>query len=543
MKSAWVRRITAASAGVLVALLAHAAALAAPGAEACTALARLASSRLVISTAVLKAAGPADTPPPAGPPAQHRAGPLFPEHCLVRGTVLPRTGVGGVKYGMGFELRMPTDWNGRFLFQGGGGLDGFVGPAYGMATPAGSTAPPALVRGFAVISTNSGHHGLDPSFAVDQQARLDFAYNALDKVTVQAKALIAAYYGRGPDHSYFMGCSNGGRQAMMAAQRLPLYFDGVVAGDPGFDLTHAAIGEAWDTVHFMSIAPRDASGRPILSRAFSDADLELVADAVLARCDGLDGLKDGMINDAAACRFDPAVLRCKAGGSKGCLSPAKVAVLKAVFGGAHNSHGRRLYSGWPYDAGIASPGWRQWKLGTSPTAQPNAANATLGAGALAMYFMTPPAPGLDIARFDFDRDPARTEETAKINDPTGVMLTSFSGHGGKLLIFEGLSDPVFSASDIMAWYDRLGAADRRAGDWARLFLVPGMTHCGGGPSTDDFDPLTAIVAWVEQGTAPDRIVARGRAFAETTRPLCPYPLVARYDGGDRKDERSFVCRK
>lgn len=442
---------------------------------------------------------------------------------------------------MGFELRMPTTWNGRFLFQGGGGLDGFVGPAYGTVTPQGSTAAPALARGFAVVSTDSGHQSFDASFAFDQQARLDFAYNALDKVTLEAKALIAAYYGRGPEHSYFMGCSNGGRHAMMAAQRLPLYFDGIIAGDPGFNLSHAAIGEAWDTAQFLKVAPKDASGNSILSRAFTDADLKLVADAVLARCDDLDGLKDGMINNVRACRFDPAKLRCKKKGSTSCLSGPQVAALRAIFAGARDSHGRQLYAGWPYDAGIASPGWRQWKLGTSPTAKADAANATLGASALALYFMTPPDPSLDVSHFDFDRDPARVEETSAINDAIGVMMSSFSSHGGKLLVFEGVSDPVFSANDIMAWYDRVHAADPEASTWARLFLVPGMTHCGGGPSTDDFDPLSAIVAWAEQGVAPDRLVASGRAFPGSSRPLCPYPKAARYDGGDAKDERSFRC--
>jgi feruloyl esterase len=513
-----------------------------PGAAVCEGLARFAGPQLTISAAVLKPAGPADASTPMGPPALHRAGPLFPEHCMVRGTLLPRQGVGGKSYGMGFELRMPTQWNGRFLFQGGGGLDGFVGAAYGAVTPQGSTAAPALARGFAVVSTDSGHEGFDPSFAFDQQARLDFAYNALDKVTLEAKVLIAAYYGRGAEHSYFMGCSNGGRHAMMAAQRLPLYFDGIVAGDPGFDLSHAAIGEAWDTAQFLKIAPKDGSGHAILSRAFSEADLKLVADAVLARCDGLDGLKDGMINDLRACRFDPAELRCGRAGQTACLSAPQVSALHAIFAGARDSRGRQLYAGWPYDAGIGSSGWRQWKLGTSPTAQPNAANATLGAGALALYFTTPPDPGLNVSGFDFDRDSGRVEETATINDATGVMMSSFSARGGKLLIFEGVSDPVFSASDIMAWYDRVRAADPNAPAWTRLFLAPGMTHCGGGPSTDDFDPLTAVVDWVEEGKAPERLIARGVAFPGVSRPLCPYPQVARYADGDVKDERSFKCR-
>jgi feruloyl esterase len=502
-------------------------------AGACAALKGLASPDLVIQTAEIAAAGPLKMAfgPPGGVAIQ------LPEHCLVRGMLEPRTGVGGKSFGIGFEIRLPTAWNGRFLFQGGGGLDGVVTPAIGMA----GAGPPALARGFAVVSTDAGHQGQDASFAADQQARLDYAYQALGNVTVEAKAIIARFYGRPARWSYFVGCSNGGRQGMMAAERYPLEFDGIVAGDPGFRLSRAAVGELWDSAQLAKIAPRDAQGRPIPSQAFTDADLKLVSTAVLARCDGLDGLKDGMINDAKACRFDPRVLLCKGSATSGCLGAAKVEALREIFGGAHDSKGRPLYASWPYDAGISGRDWRGWKMGASPTAP--GVNQTMGLDALRLYFATPPAPSISPETFDFDRAAALTAQTGAINDPTSTYLTSFVQHGGKLLIYQGLSDPVFSAHDIMGWYDQLTRDAGPPQAWARLFLVPGMNHCQGGPATDRFDALAALQAWVEDGRPPARLLATGASFPGQSRPLCPYPEVARYKGGDTSSADSFACSR
>jgi feruloyl esterase len=464
---------------------------------------------------------------------------MLPEHCLVQGALDPRTGVDGKHYAIGFQLRLPTQWNGRFVYQGGAGLDGFIAPALGNAA---GSSPPALLRGFAVVSTDGGHEGLDASFAADQQARLDYAYASIGRLSATAKDIIARFYGRRPAYSYLVGCSNGGRDAMMAAQRFPDEFDGVVAGDPGFHLSAAAVGELWDTRQFVKVAPRDAQGRPILAESFTESELRLVSQAVLQACDALDGLADGMINDAAACHFDPARLQCRAGEQPhDCLSSAKVAALRAVFDGAHDSSGHALYSPWPYDAGISGPGWRAWKLGTSLTGAPNALNATLGMNALQMYFLTPPRPGLSAAAFDFDRDPRAVAQTAALNDAVSTFMSSFVAHGGRMLIYQGMSDPVFSADDIIRWYGELTRDTGAPQTWARLFLIPGMNHCAGGPATDDFDALTAIQAWTEHGVAPERLVARGRAFPGVTRPLCPYPKYARYAGADRNSAASFVC--
>ena len=502
-------------------------------AEACRALTSLASASLRVDKAELTPAGPmkAAFGPPGGAPVD------LPEHCLVRGMLDPRTGVGGRSYGIGFELRLPTKWNGRFLFQGGGGLDGAVNPAVGVT----SVGEPALARGFAVVSTDAGHQGPDASFASDQQARLDYAYQALGKVTTQAKAILARFYGQGPKRSYFMGCSNGGRQGMMAAERYPLEFDGIIAGDPGFRLSRAAVGELWDTAQLTKIAPRDPQGRPIVSQALTPDDLKLLARGALDACDGLDGLKDGLINDPHACRFDPKVLACKAGAKTGCLTAAKISAIKAIFGGAHDSRGRPLYAGWPYDAGVGDMGWRIWKMGSSATGAANGINQTMGQDALRRYFVTPQDPAIGPQTFDFDRAVELTAETGAINDPTSTFMTSFVQHGGRLLIYQGLSDPVFSADDIIGWYDKLKNEAGPPQDWARLFLVPGMNHCQGGPATDRFDALAAIQAWVEDGKAPDRLTATGASFPGQSRPLCPYPQVARYKGGDKASADSFAC--
>ena len=484
---------------------------------------------------------------PAGPAAPGPAGggsgvtAQLPAHCLFRATLGPRTGPDGQRFGIGFELRLPARWNGGFEFQGGGGLDGVLSPSYGASAGAN---PPGLARGFAVASTDGGHRSgsmIDPHFALDQQARIDYAYNAVDKTTLLAKAVIARFYGRPPQHSYFVGCSNGGRQAMMAAQRLPLEFDGIVAGDPSFRLTRTNVAEAWNEIVLARAAPRDAEGRPIISQALSEPDLHLVATAVLEECDAHDGLVDGMINDYRACHFDPAVLSCKGAKTPQCLTNEQVAALKSLMEGPHDSHGRPLYAAFPYDAGIGEPAFYRMHFGTSPTGKSNSADATLGFDSLRFYSLTPPDPSFDPMRFDFDRDPARVLETSKYNDADATYLSTFAGHG-KLILYHGLSDQGLSPLDTADWYERVRSRNPgRIEDWARLFMVPGMTHCTGGPATDQFDMLSAIEDWVEHAHPPDRIIAQGKAFPGVTRPLCPHPLVARFKGGDPASEKSFAC--
>ena len=546
------RRIARPSLGLLLAALGPAVIATAAEERACSDLAALARPGLRILRAepVPEGTLPAENPGRAALTGAARARAAMPAHCVVEGAINPRTGVGGQSFATGFELRLPAGWNGRLLFQGGGGMDGVLNEAVGAIPVSGATAPPALNRGYAVVSTDSGHRGRDPSdssFAVDQQARIDHAYAAIGEVSREARAVVSARYGRGPERAYYMGCSNGGRTAMMAAQRFPTEFDGIVAGNPGFRLSRAAVAQAWDVAAFTRAAPPDAEGKPILAAALSEGDLRLVADAVLRRCDAADGLADGSVDAMVSCRFDPAALRCPEGKAENCLGAPQVEVLERVFNGARDGQGRALYAGWPWDAGIAAPGWRAWKLGTSrAAAAPNARNATLTPASLGLYFMTPPVASLDLLSVDFDRIAEQTAQTAAINDATATMLSSFAARGGRLLVYHGNSDPVFSAEDLRGYWRELardnGGPEALAG-WARLFVAPGMTHCGGGPALDDFDPLAAIEAWVERGTAPERLVARGAAFPGRSRPLCPFPLEARYNGsGDTQSAESFACR-
>ncbi len=507
--------------------------------ERCSALSRVTIPDVEIASATFSPGGPSG-----------KDGAMLPPHCQVRGAIDKRVGFGGKPFAIGFELRLPVKWDGRFLFQGGGGMDGRVRPALGPAS--GANTNPALARGFAVVSTDAGHTGASPlpeadaSFARDQQARIDNAYRSIDRVTEVSKQIIRQYYGEPWRYAYFDGCSNGGRQGLMAVQRLPLYFDGIVSGAPAFRVTHAAIGSAWETLAFLKIAPKDDAGRPILSRAFSDADLKLVADGVLKACDALDGLADGLVMNTGACHFQPTTLACAGAKQANCLSREQVSALERVMAGPKNSRDEAIYSDWPWDPGIAAPGWRQLKLGTSPTAQPNSIDVLLMLPGLKGYFMYPYAASFDPLKFDFDKDTPRVDDTAALQDPTSTDVSTFVEHGGKLLLYHGMADPFFSALDTQRYYERLakdnGGPDKTM-NFARYFAVPGMNHCGGGPALDNFDALAAMTQWVEQGKAPSSMLATGTQFPGVSRPLCAYPKHAEYTGaGPRDGAASFSCK-
>jgi feruloyl esterase len=479
---------------------------------------------------------------------------VLPAYCLIQGTINKRIGAGGRPFGIGFELRLPEVWTERFLFQGGGGMDGVVRPATGGIPISGSTAAPALARGFAVATTDSGHQGhggfmgapADSSFGIDQQARVDQAYGGFMAVTELARQMIVDYYGHAWKKSYFMGCSNGGRQALLAAQRFPLAFDGVMAVAPAARVGTATISSVWDTIAFSEIAPKDAAGQPILSKAFSNGDLTLAANAVARVCDSKDGVTDGLIFNTKECHFDPAELACKESKTDTCLSAPQVAALRKVFSGPRNSRGEALYSDWPYDTGIAAPGWRALKLGTSETARPNSADVTLMFSGLKGFFFTPPDPDFDPMKFNFDTDPARLNDTSILQDSLLTFLSTFSERGSKLMLIHGMSDPFFSAYDTQRYYERVvrdnGGVDQTM-SWVRYFEVPGMNHCGGGPALEDFDPLTALVEWTEKNQPPEHMAAKGKSFPGVSRPVCAYPSFPHYRGtGSRDEAANFDCR-
>ena len=503
----------------------------------CSAFAGVAQPGMRLTTELI--AG--DTVRPQG----MQSGPTLVAHCKVTGRMDERRGQDGKPYHSGFELRLPTTWNGRFLYQGGGGNDGVVRPAVGPQAAPGY----ALNRGFAVATTDAGHQSPSADFGFDPIARTDNAYNAHDKVAVAAKDLIRRFYSKPADRSYFIGCSGGGRQGMMFTQRFPTYFDGVIAMAPAMRVSKGAtIAAAWDTQALQAIAPKNAEGQAVLSQALSDADLGVLSKGILQACDGLDGLVDGLVANPAACKFDVSQLQCKAAKEDACLVPQQVSALQKMVQGPRNSAGQPLYFSWPWDPGMGHPqnDWRMWKLGNSPTAKANSRHVFLMEDALQGYFVTPPDRSLRIDQFDFDRDPQRMDAHAWIfNTADDVQLAGFQARGGKLMFIHGLADPIFSADEMVDYYQRLQARNGAATtDFAKLFLVPGMGHCQGGAATDSMDGLGALVDWVEKGKAPMQIEAKGTSvFPGRSRPLCAYPQHAHYKGsGDPQDAANFACQ-
>ncbi len=499
----------------------------------------------------------------------------LPAHCLIKGQLGQRTGTDGQPYAISFELRLPDTWNGRFFHQVNGGNDGKVVPATG-GLLSGNKSRQALPLGYAVLSSDAGHNGeANPQagltggnlFGRDPQARLDYGYQAVAKLTPMAKAALAAYYGTGPAYSYMVGCSNGGRHGLVAASRMGEAYDGILAGAPGFNLPKSAVQHAWDVQSFQQ-------ANPDIRKAFSKADLAAVAGKVRQSCDALDGATDGIVGDLAACQkaFDPKSLTCTPGQTEGCLSAAQTTALARSLAGPVNSKGEALYSDWAWDTGIGGDNWRFWKLeSTVPPWGNLPVISVMGAGSLSYIFTTPPTETQGkpealisfLAGFDFDRDASKIYATDGAfgesamdfmtpPDATNPRLEALRAAGHKLIVFHGNSDPVFSVKDTIAWYEKLDAnADGKAESFAKLYPVPGMTHCSAGPATDDFDLFSSLVTWVEQGTAPGAVVASVRAdnkelpadWSKTrTRPLCPWPQVARYSGsGSLEDAANFRC--
>ena len=478
---------------------------------------------------------------PTTPPGTLRAASItgdlikvaIPPYCRAEGVIDQRVGFDNKPYAVGFAIALPDNWNGRFLFQGGGGLNGSIIPPLG-GQAAGDS--PALARGFAVVSTDTGHKGavFDSAFMKDQLADLNFAYIAVGRVAVLSKEIIAQYYGQPAKRSYYDGCSTGGREGMLMSQRYPTYFDGVVVGDPAMRTGYSNIGLTYARNAFAAIAHKDSSGKPEPAKDFSSGDKKLLADAIMKWCDEKDGLKDGMIFNVKACEFDPAVLKCKGAKTDACLASEQVGALQKAFSGPKDSHGKEVYARFPWDTGYIL------SAGTGPFAVFSSFLPTAGPSMIAA--VQPPA------NLTIDQMAARVEanESQTLTDTTWTNLSTFSGHGGKLIFYHGTSDPVFSPFDTLAYYERMaknnGGLDQ-VENWSRFFFVPGMNHCAGGPAAlDNFDMLGAVVNWVENGVAPDSVVAKGKAFPGRTRPLCAYPKHAQYKGqGDPESAGSFEC--
>lgn len=510
----------------------------------------------------------------------------YPAHCEVQGQLNKRTGSDGKPYAIGFEIRMPTSWNGKFFFQGGGGTDGSVNPALGRLTGGGATSN-ALTMGYSVVSTDGGHTTeAAPAFTggalfgLDPQARVDYGYNAVGTLTPLAKKIVTTHYAKAVDRSYFVGCSNGGRQAMVAASRFGDQFDGIIAGNPGFDLPKAALQHAWDTQQFLSVSPGNVAG------ALSVADMKLVGQRILAKCDALDGATDGIVSDMPACqaafKLATDVPTCTGAADGTCLTAIQKTALQKIMDGPKNSAGTQLYSDWPWDPGVAASAagfssWRAWKL-ENPILGGLPIIAALGGPALPYIFTTPPTDigaGVNVAdtptivgkifgylaSFNFDTDAPKIFSTSGaytesamsfMTPPNPTSLSTFKSKG-KLLVYHGGGDPVFSVNDTVRWYNELSAANTGTSNFARLFVVPGMGHCSGGVATDKFDMFSALTNWVENGKAPDSVTASLTAgntdvpvnwSAARTRPLCAYPKHAVLNAGatDIESAGSFSCQ-
>ena len=513
-----------------------------------------------LASAVAVAAGPVV---PNGPAAE--------AHCLVKGLMKPRKGADGQDYAIGFEMRLPQAWNGRFFYQANGGIDGVVHPAQGAL--GGGPVTGALAQGFAVISSDAGHTGRqNPRFGADPQARADYGYQAVGSLTPMAKALIASAYGKGPDRSYIGGCSNGGRHALVAAARHGDQYDGYLVGAPGYRLPNAALAQLWAAPQWLAFATPGATmphpfnpkaSIPDLGSALTAAERQTVAKGILERCDALDGARDGIVAHTAACQaaFNPErdVPTCSGERNGHCLTPAQKKVLASVFAGGRTPSGQAIYSGFPWDSGLSAANWAQWKFVNSQVLDP----------AAGYIFMSPPR-SLDPLKVDVEDglkaihavDPQFGQSADAVITPPGkdnpVNLTPLRARGAKMLVFHGVSDAIFSADDTAAYMKRLDhALDGRSGDFARYFPVPGMAHCSGGPATDQFDALKPLVRWVEQGEAPTGILATARGAGSQggvnaevpsdwasgrSRTLCPWPSVSRYNGSGSLDAaESFAC--
>lgn len=494
------------------------------------------------------------------------AGNSVPAHCQVTGRMFQRVGaVDGNSYAIGFEMRLPNAWNGRFFYQANGGIDGSVVTATGPVN-GGGTPTNALAMGFAVISSDAGHAGsLGPNFGIDPQARLDYGYQAVAKLTPMAKAAIQVAYGKGPDRSYFGGCSNGGRHTMVAAARYADQYDGFLAGDPGFRLPLAAVANIAAYQGYATVATNPADP----STGYSAAERSLVAAAVLAKCDALDGASDGLVQDTKACQaaFDlnRDVPTCPGARDGTCLSAAQKTVIGKRFSGVTTSTGTRFYSSWPFDAGIGSGNTAFWNFTAPPALDSGAVGIVWQVSPEAVATFNGPNFALSgsidsmLARIQATNATYSESSLQFMTPPNASDLSVLKNRGAKMMVYHGTSDPIFSSDDTTAWYDALRAANAGdASNFARFYRVPGMTHCSAGPSTDQFDMLTPLVNWVEKGIAPDRVIANARgpgnaaganadvpaSWSPTrSRPLCPYPLVARYSGTGSVDlASSFTCQ-
>jgi hypothetical protein len=455
-----------------------------------------------------------------------------PAHCRVSGLLRPE---------IAFEVSLPSHWNGRFYMIGNGGHAGESLDDPGRAAQRGS----ALQMGFAFAQTNTGHDAQREPGATfvmsNPQKAIDYAYRSVHLTTVTTKAITAKYYAKTVARSYWNSCSNGGRQGLIEAQRYPTDYDGLIVNAPWVEQTGFTIGALWNQ-KAVSAAPLTA------------AKLALLATKVMERCDAIDGVKDGLIDDPRKCDFDAKrdVPACPAGADTAdCLTAPQADAVMKVYGGPQ-SHGRAIFPGYmPGSEAVVTPAFgggapvSAWMNLIVPGPDGKAADFGLADNTMRYLVFSPPRPDYDSLTFDFDHDTSLLDSWSAKVDAKNPDLTAFRAHGGKLLMTYGWADQVLQPLMGVNYYERALARngpDTR--DFFRLFMVPGMTHCAGGLGTDRFDSVTALIDWVEKKQAPDSLrasrVVDNRVVR--SRPLCPYPQTARYSGQGSIDEASnFSC--
>jgi len=510
----------------------------------CESLTAITLSSATITSATSVAAGAFK--PPAGPGQPVPTDPL-PAFCRVAGIAKP-TGDSEIR----FELWLPiSGWNGKYEQVGNGGFAG--------AIPLGAMAVP-LLRGYATAGTDDGHvAATDGLWALGHPEKLiDFGYRAVHETSVQAKAITRAFYGRDLARSYFVGCSDGGREALMEAQRFPGDFVGIVAGAPANNWTHLLVGAIWTE---QALLNDPASYVP-------PSKLPVLQNAAVAACDALDGVKDGVIADPRRCHFDPVVVQCHGADGPDCLTEPQVAAVRKIYGGPRNPRtGAQIFPGYSPGTEALPANWRVWISGNGP-GQP-----TLQAffGNTFYAYMVFDNPKWDFRTFNFDSDVKTADDkTAGILNSTDPDLAKFKALGGKLIQYHGWGDAAIPPQNSIDYFETVQsvmgktARQRDLGatqDFYRLFMVPGMSHCAGGVGATSFgnvppglhdpghDVVSALEQWVEKGVAPNQIIATGfvggdsAKGVETTRPLCPYPEEAMYKGtGDINSATSFTCQ-
>ncbi len=454
-----------------------------------------------------------------------------PAHCIVTGVIAPE---------IAFEVSLPADWNGRFYMTGNGGLAGDALDGPGRV----AQRRQAIALGFAFGQTNTGHYASEEpggTFVLsDPQKAIDYAWRAVHLTAVTAKAITADYYAEPVAHSYWNSCSNGGRQGLIEAQRFPEDFDGVVANAPWVSQTDFAIGAI--------------SNQQALSRvSLTPGKLALLAEQATPRCDAIDGVLDGLIDDPRRCDFDPArdVAVCEAGAESDlCLTPTEADAIARVYAGVVID-GETVVPGFMPGSEVVTAGFgggssSAW-LNTIVPAQPGGtpADFSLADNIMKYLVLTPPQPDWDFMSFDAVRDRPLLDAWGEQANAMQTDLSAFNARGGKIVMTYGWSDQVLQPLLGVDYYEQAAAANGPdTADFFRLFMVPGMTHCAGGVGPDQMDAVSAVIDWVEAGRAPDSMLASKIVGGEVvrTRPLCPYPQVARYDGeGDIDDAANFSC--